>query len=248
MKVLKITAIGTVLAGLVGLAVVLAPSVSAQSFDRLFAGAQGGSRGRALTILGGRGGELGVSIVDGKNGVEIDEVHADSAAEKAGLKRGDVIKSFNGQDVQDTNTLRNRVASAAPGSSAALVVIRDGSERTLTVKLDEVAASKSARNDTDPDSNDKAALGVSVAPLTPELASRAGLPRDVHGLVVKEVNPDGRAAEAGVQTGDVIQEVNRQPVQSVDELRAAVRRTSDRPVLLLVNREGRDLFLTVRPS
>ena len=56
MKVLKITAIGTVLAGLVGLAVVLAPSVSAQSFDRLFAGGQGGSRGRALTILGGRGG------------------------------------------------------------------------------------------------------------------------------------------------------------------------------------------------
>jgi len=59
---------------------------------------------------------------------------------------------------------------------------------------------------------------------------------------------NGRAAEAGVQAGDVIQEVNRQPVQSVDELRAAVRRTSDRPVLLLVNREGRDLFLTVRPS
>ena len=89
---------------------------------------------------------------------------------------------------------------------------------------------------------------MAVAPLTPELASRAGLPRDARGLVVQEVNPDGRAAEAGVQAGDVIQEVNRQPVQSVDELRAAVRRTSDRPVLLLVNREGRDLFLTVRPS
>ena len=89
---------------------------------------------------------------------------------------------------------------------------------------------------------------MSVAPLTPELASRTGLPRDAHGLVVQGVNPDGRAAEAGVQTGDVIQEVNRQPVQSVDELRAAVRRTSDRPVLLLANREGRDLFLTVRPS
>ena len=137
-------------------------------------------------------------------GAIVSSVQPGSAAERAGVKRGDVIKSFNGQDVQDTNTLRNRVASAAPGSSAALVVIRDGGERTQTVKLDEVAASKSARNDTDPDSNDKAALGVSVAPLTPELASRAGLPRDAHGLVVREVNPDGRAAEAGVQTGDVI--------------------------------------------
>jgi len=180
-------------------------------------------------------------------GVLVSSVGSGSAADHAGVKRGDVITSFNGQDVRDTNTLRNRVASATPGSNGTLVVIRDGSERTLTVKLDE-AASKTARNDADPDANDKAALGVSVAPLTPELAARAGLPRDAHGLVVQEVNPDGRAAGAGVQAGDVIQEVNRQPVKSVDELRAAVRRTSDRPVLLLVNREGRDLFLTVRPS
>ena len=181
-------------------------------------------------------------------GAIVSGVQPGSAADRAGVKRGDVIKSFNGRDVQDTNTLRNRVASATPGSTAALVVIRDGSERTLTVKLDEAAASKNARNDAGTDSSDKAALGVAVAPLTPELASRAGLPREAHGLVVQEVNPDGRAAKAGVQAGDLIQEVNRQPVQSVDELRAAVRRTSDRPVLLLVNREGRDLFLTVRPS
>ena len=74
-------------------------------------------------------------------GAIVSSVQSGSAADHAGVKRGDVIKSFNGQDVQDTNTLRNRVASATPGSNAALVVIRDGSERTLTVKLDEVAAS-----------------------------------------------------------------------------------------------------------
>ena len=182
------------------------------------------------------------------SGAIVSSVQPGSAADRAGVKRGDVIKAFNGQDVQDTNTLRNRVASATPGSNATLVLIRDGSERTLTVKLDEVAASNNARHDADTDANDKAALGVAVAPLTPELASRAGLPRDARGLVVQEVMPDGRAAEAGVQAGDVIQEVNRQPVQSVDELRAAVRRTTDRPVLLLVNRDGRDLFVTVRPS
>ena len=181
-------------------------------------------------------------------GVLVSGVQSGSAADHAGVKRGDVSKSVHGQAVRDTNTLRTRVAAATPGSNGTLVVIRDGSERTLTVKLDEAAAPKSARNDADADSNDKAALGVSVAPLTPELASRAGLPRDAHGLVVQEVTPDGRAAGAGVQAGDVIQEVNRQPVKSVDELRAAVRRTSDRPVLLLVNRQGRDLFLTVRPS
>ena len=62
------------------------------------------------------------------------------------------------------------------------------------------------------------------------------------------MNPDSRAADAGLQEGDVILEVNRQAVQSVDELRAAVRKTTDRPVLLLVEREGRSLFVTVKPA
>jgi serine protease Do len=84
--------------------------------------------------------------------------------------------------------------------------------------------------------------------LTPELASRAGVPKDVRGLLVEEVNPDSRAAEAGMQAGDVIQEVNRKPVETVEELRAAVKAATDRPTLVLVNREGRDLFVTVRAS
>ena len=61
---------------------------------------------------------------------------------------------------------------------------------------------------------------------------------------MQDVDPDGRAAAAGIQPKDVIQEVNRKPVQSVDELRAAVKSATDRPVLLLVNREGKDLFVT----
>jgi serine protease Do len=67
-------------------------------------------------------------------------------------------------------------------------------------------------------------------------------------VVVQDVNPDGRAADAGIQAGDVIEEVNRQPVTSVDELRAAVRKASERPVLLLVNRQGNERFVTVRPN
>ena len=64
----------------------------------------------------------------------------------------------------------------------------------------------------------------------------------------QDVNPDGRAADAGIQAGDVIQEVNRQPVKSVDELRAALKKTSDKPTLILINRQGNNLFLTVKPS
>jgi Do/DeqQ family serine protease len=183
-------------------------------------------------------------------GAIVSGVSEGSAAEKAGVKRGDIIQSFNGLPVHDTNTLRNRVAEAGPGSSADVVILRDGSEKHLTVKLDEATASKSARmRDSEPEtSDDKTALGIAVAPLTPELAERARASKNTHGLLVQDVDPDGRAAAAGIQAGDIIQEVNRQPVKSVDELKAALKKTSDRPTLLLIQRQGNDLFLTVRPS
>ena len=154
--------------------------------------------------------------------------------------------------MQDFNSLRNRVADAAPGSTASLGIVRDGKEQTVSVKLGEAEAAKSARDDSASTNDDKAALGIAAAPLTPELAARSGLPRDAKGVVVQQVNPDGRAAESGLQPGDVILEVNRQAVGSVDDLRSAVRKTADRPTLLLVHRsaDGRsaDLFVTVRPS
>jgi len=181
------------------------------------------------------------------NGALIGSVAAGSAADRAGLKRGDVIMSFNGQAVHDTNTLRNRVSETAPGSNADVTIVRDGSEKHVSVKLDQASADKIARRD-ESDSADQSSLGVAVAPLTPELASRYKLPRDAHGVVVQDVDPDGRAADAGIQAGDVIEEVNRQPVQSVEDLRAALQKNTDRPVLLLVNREGSSRFVTVRPN
>jgi Do/DeqQ family serine protease len=168
-------------------------------------------------------------------GAIISKVTPDSAADRAGLKRGDVIQSFNGQTVADFNSLRNHVADAQPGSNATVGIVRDGAEKTMSVKLDEAEVSRRAANSAEPASADKGALGI-------------GVERGPKGLVITEVNPDSRAADAGLQEGDVIVEVNRQPVQSVDELRAAVRKTTDRPVLLLVEREGRDVFFTVKPA
>jgi len=182
-------------------------------------------------------------------GVIISSVDDGSAADHAGLKQGDVIVSFNGESVRDFNALRNRVANTTPGSSATMTIVRDGSKRDVTVKLDESSAGRTARGaDSEPASEDKAALGVSVAPLTQELAKRFKLPANAKGIVVQDVNPDGRAADAGIQAGDVIEKVNRESVSSIEELRAAVRRTSDRPLLLLVNREGHEIFVTVKPA
>jgi serine protease Do len=182
-------------------------------------------------------------------GAIVSSVASGSAAERAGVKRGDVIRSFNGVAVHDTNTLRNRVAEAGPGTTSELVIVRDGSEKRLSVKLDEANPEKSARLDSgEPSVEDKAALGVSVTPLTPELAARAKAPKDAKGLLVEDVDPDGRAAAAGIQPGDIIQEANRQAVTSVDDLRSAVRKSGDKPTLLLISRQGNDLFITVRPA
>ena len=79
------------------------------------------------------------------NGAIVSSVQPGSAADRAGVKRGDVVLSFNGEGVHDTNSLRNRVAEAAPGSTAALVVVRDGKEKHLSVRLDEAQGSKPAR-------------------------------------------------------------------------------------------------------
>jgi serine protease Do len=186
------------------------------------------------------------------NGAIVSSVAPGSAAERAGVKRGDVIQSFNGLPVHDTNTLRNRVAESGPGTTSELVILRDGSEKKLSVKLDELSAGKSARSngndDGEPSTDDKASLGISVAPLTPELAAKARAPKDAEGLFVDDVNPDGRAAAAGIQPGDIIQEVNRQAVKSVEDLRSAVKKSADKPTLVLINRQGNNLFLTVRPN
>jgi Do/DeqQ family serine protease len=183
-------------------------------------------------------------------GAIVSSVTAGSAADKAGIKRGDVIESFNGQQVHDFNSLRNRVADAGPGSTADVMVTRDGGEKHLSVKLDEATASKATRErDSEPSaSDDKTSLGVAVAPLTPELAERAHASKDARGLVVEDVNPNGRAADAGIQAGDVIQEVNRQAVKSVDDLKAALKKSSERPTLLLIQRNGSDIFVTVKPA
>ena len=181
-------------------------------------------------------------------GVIVSSVADGSAAERAGIKQGDVIQSFNGESVKDLNSLRNRVADTQPGSAATVSIVRDGSKRDVTVRLAESDASRTARGaESDSTPEDKTALGVSVAPVTPEVATRYNLPKAAKGVIVQEVNPNGRAADAGIQAGDLIERVNGQAVESTEALRAAVRRTVDKPLLLLVNREGRSVFVTVRP-
>jgi Do/DeqQ family serine protease len=171
-------------------------------------------------------------------GVIVSGVTKDGPADRAGLKQGDVITAFNGQPVHDMNMLRNRVAASGPGSNTDVTLVRDGSEKHVTVKLEALSPEKQARDDrsgaNDRADDDKTALGVSIQP-------------GDNGLVVKGVDPDSRAADAGIQPGDVITSINREPVKTVDDLRSALKKTSDRPALLLIHRDEASLFVTVRP-
>ncbi len=180
-------------------------------------------------------------------GVLVNSVEAGGPAERAGIRAGDIITAVNGTRVDDANALRNHIAGTAPGSDVALTILRDGREQQIHARLTELPADKDSTESSSGPEGRGGQLGITVEPLTPELAYQLGLRRGTQGVVVTDVDPGGPAAEAGIQPDDVILEVNRQPVKSSTELRAAVRNSGSRPALLLVNRDGRSLFLAVQP-
>jgi Do/DeqQ family serine protease len=183
-------------------------------------------------------------------GVIVSSVQPGSAAAGAGLKQGDVITKLNGAEVNDSNAFRNRVAGTQPGTAVTLAVLRDGREQELRATLGERKPESAGRDDENggPDGNAAGGrLGLSVEPLTSEAAAQLKLPAGTQGLVVRGVDPEGPAAEAGLRQGDVILEVNRQPARSVEQVRGALQQNGGRPLLLLVGREGNSLFMTVRP-
>ena len=187
-------------------------------------------------------------------GVIVNSVQKGSAAERAGLQRGDVITALNGAAVNDGNELRNLVAATQPGTDVTLDALRDGREQQFKVTLGELAASsgESGREDGGGgggggEQGDGGKLGVTVTPLTPELAARLRLPEERQGLVVTGVEESGPAAEAGLQQGDLIEQANRQPVRTIEDLLAAIQSAGERPLLLLVTRGEGTIFVTVRP-
>ena len=184
-------------------------------------------------------------------GVIVNSLLSGSAAERAGIRQGDVITAINDVAVSDSNAFRNRVASNAPGTSVTVTVLRDNREQKIRATLGEATAETARsenQNEGGPDSRTGGGkLGISVEPLTPEIAQQLQLKPGTTGVVVDSVDPTSPAVEAGIQRGDVIQEVNRQPVRSADDLRAAIDKSGTKPVLLLLNRRGETIFLAVRP-
>ena len=184
-------------------------------------------------------------------GLIVSQIQPGSAAERAGMKRGDVILALNGNAVSDPNSFRNDVAGTPPGNTVTLRVLREGNEQELRATLEEFKVEERpvspVRNNSSESRGDQTGkLGLAVQPLTPAIAQQLGISAETQGLVVVEIDPAGPAADSGIQRGDVIEAVNQQPMRTVAEIRTALERSGDKPVLLLVNHKGTTIFLTVR--
>jgi serine protease Do len=179
-------------------------------------------------------------------GALVSEVKEDSPADQGGMKAGDVIVSYQGSPVADGVALQRLVARTPVGTRATVTVVRDGREKELAVTVGELPGeTRIARAGGGPD--EQALAGVAVQELDRDTARELGLAGKVRGVVVTSVEPDSAAEEAGLQRGDVIREINRQPVKSVKDFeRLASDVKKGGRVLMLINRRGATLFLSVK--
>jgi serine protease Do len=182
----------------------------------------------------------------GQHGAVVSSVEEGGPAARAGFKQGDVITQYNGKAITDNNQLRNEVAGTAPGTTVAVEVLRNGRSETLHATVGELSPAGNRASSKSGENGEGGKYGMSVQPLTPELAEQAGVPRGTQGVLVAGVDPDGIAADSGIQEGDVIEKVNGKAVTSVDTLKSALESNNGKPSLLLVNRKDGTIFLTLK--
>ena len=179
-------------------------------------------------------------------------VFPDSPAANAGVQPGDVLLKFDGDDIPTVRDLPRMVAGAEVGSEIEIDLWRDGRMETVRVKLGELEAVEAAlasAEEVEPATGET--LGLTLATLTSDERARLTIDEDVLGVVVTGVSPDSDAASKGMQVGDVIVEVGRKPVRTpaaaVDEV-DRLQQEGQTSILLLVNREGNNLFVALRSA
>jgi len=194
-------------------------------------------------------GWLGVSIqpltsdlansfgVKDTKGVLVSDVVSDSPAGKAGLKPGDILLEFEGKKTDAPADLQRAVALASPGQDTKVKVWRDGSERTLSVKIGEAPDEREAQQRNGSRGGAPTVLGMDVRPITPEVARQLNL-RTNEGVIVARVDEGSPAAEAGIQRGDVIREINRQKIRTPGDYERITRDAKDGDRLTVLLQRG----------
>ena len=193
-----------------------------------------------------------------RKGVLISDVNENGPSHAAGIKRGDVVVAFNGKEVQTVSQLRNLVARTMVGRNAQVKVVREGKEQIISVVVaerptDELLAKKEPAPPKEqgetvkPPDNVLASLRVQA--LDNALMSQLNIPARTTGVVITAIDSGGQAEAAGLQRGDVIQEVNHEPVKTLDDYQKAVAKINKEELaVLLVNRQGNSLFVAINPK
>ena len=191
-----------------------------------------------------------------QGGVLISEVHQDGPSAKAGLQRGDVILEYGNEMVKDVNHLRNIVARTKVGKQKEIKVLREGKETALTLVLgerpsDQVLAKTSPPGEKPPAvaKLDNVLSGLTVEAITADHRNQFGIPEVAKGVVVTKVESGSVVEAAGIQAGDLLQEVSRTAVKNLDDYQQiASKIAKEELVVLLVNRRGNNLFVAVNPQ
>ena len=170
-------------------------------------------------------------------GVLVSDVVADSPAGKAGLKPGDILLEFEGKRTEVPSDLQRAVGLATPGQDSKVKVWRDGGERTLDVRIGEAPDEREAQQRGGARGSTPTVLGMDVRPITPEVARQLNL-RTSEGVIVARVEEGSPAAEAGIQRGDVIREINRQKIRSTGDYEKITRDAKDGDRLTVLLQRG----------
>ena len=170
-------------------------------------------------------------------GVLVSDVVPDSPAGKAGLKAGDILLEFEGKRTEVPSDLQRAVGLATPGQDSKVKVWRDGSERTLAVRIGEAPDEREAQQRGGPRGSTPTVMGMDVRPITPDVARQLNL-RTSEGVIVARVDEGSPAAEAGIQRGDVIREINRQKIRSTGDYEKITREAKDGDRLTVLLQRG----------
>jgi serine protease Do len=183
--------------------------------------------------------------VKARQGVLVSEVQADSPAEKAGVKPGDVIVEFDGKTISSPRELQSLVERSAASERHPLTIVRDGQQVILKVTCDVRSEDEVVPSSEGPEVGK---LGLELSNLTPDVAEKLGV-KGMEGVVITSVQPNGPAAKAGLSTGDVIVQVNRKPVRSVEDVTKAMQEEdNEQGTLLLVRSERGSRFVVIHPA
>jgi serine protease Do len=238
------TAIYTQSAGYQGVGFAMPSNIVAKVYNDLIGPEHKVTRGSIGVTFNAEASPAIARVYGVKNGVTVSDVTSGGPAEQAGIKAGDTITTVDGKPIKDGDELVGEISARKPGSKVKLGLMREGKQQEATVTVGDRAKLYASRLGDEEENTPEARpvegkIGITVRPLTQEMADRLSVPRK--GVIVQEVKPGSFGEEINLQRGDIILEINRQPVNNDEDFRKIQSQLkSGQDVAMLVRQAGRN--------